>query len=386
MMDFSKKNRIVLLVLCFVVNGYFAQNITLSELKKLDSLAFFHYEHNRAQKAESTAYEIIEKSKNQKPNLFIINAYTLLGIINKNRGYYITSLENNIHALNLSEKLQDSGRVSACLNNIGVIYQLQSNYTQAIKYFSNSLKIEEKKNNPLQKSIRYYNIGDCYKEIKNFDLALSYFNNSLIIEEKYQNNEGIVYAYLGIAEVYLEMKNSFQAKMVLDKISKRLSNEQIEEKIIYNKLLGTYDLASANIAEAESHLKLAEDLSQKNKINSHILEIYLLQIEALEAKGDISNANRLYKKYIKLNDELTNSEIKNKIEDLTYQNELTKKELEIKLVLEERNLAKKNEQFEKSLRLYDQKITWFVVLILIIAIGLILFGIRKLTNSRKWTC
>lgn len=360
--------------LCSYVTSFSQKGI--KELRNLDSLAFSFYEKNETQKAEETAYLIIEKYSNIKqPSLFLINAYTLLGIINKNRGYYITSLENNIHALNIAEKNNDSGRVSACLNNIGVIYQLQSNYKQAIKYFTRSLDIEEKKNNPLQKSIRYYNIGDCYKELDSFDMALSYFNNSLIIEEKYKNNEGIIFAYLGIAEVYLGLNNEFQAKMVLDKIDLRLKNDQIEEKIIYNKLQGNYLLKVNKPSEALNFLNKAESYSEKNKISSHILEIYLLKIEAFEQQNDIVSANKEYKKYIQFNNELTNSEIKNKIEDLTYQNELTKKELEIKLVKEDRKL-------EQDLRIYGQKITWFVIAVLVISVILILFGIKKLTDTK----
>ena len=42
--------------------------------------------------------------------------------------------------------------------------------------------------------------------------------------------------------------------------------------------------------------------------------------------------------------------IKNQLDDLNYRNEITKKQLEIQLVQEERDLAKKNEKFEKNLR------------------------------------
>lgn len=352
------------------------------ELKSLDSKAFAFFEKNEIKKAEETAYLILEREKNSKPSIFQINAYTLLGIINKNRGYYINALENNLHALNLSEKIDDKGRVSACLNNIGVIYQLQNNYSQAINYFSKSLDIEEKGANQLQKSIRYYNLGDCYKELDSFDIALSYFNSSLIIEQKFKNNEGIVFAYLGIAEVYLGLNNIFQAKMVLDKTNSLLLEESVEERIIYDKLLGSYLQKTGQYDQAMSMLKQAEDLSNKNDINSHLLEILLFQIEVLEAKNDIIQANKIYKKYIKLNDELTNSEIKNKIDDLAYQNELKQKELEIKLVKEERNLARKNEEFEKNLRIYGQKTTWFVIAILTLTVGLILFGIKKLTKQK----
>ncbi len=370
---------VIFYFLTFVGLTGYAQNNESSkskELDKLDSLAFVFYEKSDAKNAEITAYKILDKLKNRPANLYQINAYTLLGIINKNRGYYISSLENYIHALNLSEKIKDKGRVSACLNNIGVIYQLQKNYKQAIKYFSRSLQIEEKGKNQLQKSIRYYNLGDSYKELKKYDFALSYFNNSLIIEEKFKNNEGIIFANLGIVEVYLNLKNEYQAKMILDKIEKIIKNAQLEENIVYSKLQGQYNFQVNNFGNALSFLSEAEDLSLKNQIWNHILDIYLLKIAVFEAQNNIANANNIYKKYILKNNELTNSEIKNQIEDLTYKNELTKKELEIKLVQEERNLALKNEK-------YEQKITWFVLLILLLSIGLILFGIKKLTSEKQ---
>lgn len=376
------KNFILIILAVFTVqNKVYAQDISIKEFRKLDSLAFMYYENNNATKAESIAFEIIEKAKGKKPNLFIINAYTLLGIINKNRGYYISSLENYIHALNLSEKIKDAGRVSACLNNIGVIYQLQSNYVQSIKYFTKSLEIEEKGKNPLQKSIRYYNLGDSYKELDSLDIALSYFNNSLIIEEKNKNNEGIVYAYLGIAEVYIGLKNYFQANMVLDKIEGKLKKEQLDETIVFNKLKGNYLYFTGDYSSALSYLDQGISASNKHKLSAHLLSLYLLKIDCYEMQGEISNANKWYKIYIKLNDQLKNSEIKNKIEDLTYQNELTKKELEIKLVLEERNLALRNHVFEKNLRIYEQKITWFVVLLLVLTIGLVFYGIKKITTQ-----
>jgi tetratricopeptide (TPR) repeat protein len=207
-------------------------------------------------------------------------------------------------------------------------------------------------------------LGDCI------------INNSLIIEEKYKNNDGIVYAYLGIAEVYLGMKNYFQAKLVLDKINIKSDEGQIEKKIIFNKLLGRYHLETNNFAEALKFLDAADELSQKNEIYSYFLDIYLLQIAVYEKQNNILSANKIYKKYIRLSNELSNSEIKNKIDDLSYQNELTKKELEIKLVLEER-------QLEKDLRIFGQKITWFVIFILLLTVSLILFGVKRLTKNNK---
>jgi tetratricopeptide (TPR) repeat protein len=376
------KLKLLLTAISFVVtNIILSQNKQKSELDILDSAAFYALETGKLKEAENIALQIIEKEK--KNSLYLVNSYTLLGIINKNRGFYISSVENYIKALGISEKINDEGRVSACLNNIGVIYQLQHNYQLAITYFNRSLIIEEKRKNPLQKSIRYYNIAECYRELDSLDLALSYYNNSLIIEEKFKNNEGVLYAYLGIAEVYLNLNNQFQAKLILDKISTRLSNVNPELLIIYHKLMGRFLLTDNNIAAALNELDLAWKKSKETENNSFTLEILQLQIACFEKMNNLQQANKYYKKLFELQNELNNSEIKNKIGDLTYQNELTKKELEIKLVQEERNLAIQNANHQQEMRKFEQRIMLFVLFILVSVVIMIIYGFKKVSKIQK---
>jgi tetratricopeptide (TPR) repeat protein len=360
---------------------FFAQTPEDKTLTELDSMAFAALEKGKPTQAGNLALQVIEKEKNN--SLYLVNAYTLLGIVNKNRGYYISSVENYLKALEIAEKLKDQGRVSACLNNIGVIYQLQHNYKLAISYFNKSLQIEEKGTNALQRSIRYYNLAECFLEVDSLDLALSYYNNSLIIEEKYKNNEGALYAYLGISEVYLKLENSYQAKMMLDKVVNRIKNVNPEVEILYHKLQGNYHLVTNNPTAALPELALSWDISNKVENTSFLLEILLLQISSYEKLGEIDQANKLYKKYISLQEDFNNSEIKNKIEDLTYQNELTKKELEIKLVQEERNLALKNAETQASLRKFEQRIMWFVMLVLVTTLVMIVYGFKKVANFKR---
>lgn len=338
-------------------------------LATLDSLAFVALE-THSPKAEELAKQILLKTKENYRSKHTINAYTILGIINKDKGYYVSSLNYYLKALNASEKKKDEGRISSSLNNIGVIYQLQRNFQSAITYFSNSLKLEEKFNNPLQKSIRYYNIGDCYKELDSFDLALSYFNNSLIIEQKYKNTEGIIYAYLGIAEVYLEIEQADNAKMILDKIKINLKESYIEESIFYYKLLGAYFYKKNQMSEALSVLQLAQTISEKHNFPIHLVEIFKCQIIVYEKLNDIQSLAKKYKELTTLNDKLGAIEIRNKIHDLTYNNEIQKKDREIALIEGERNFAEK-------LNVYNKKITGFLILVLIFIVGIVIYGLQK---------
>jgi tetratricopeptide (TPR) repeat protein len=295
----------------------------------------------------------------------------------------VTSLDFYLKALNTAENLKDFPRQSACLNNIGSVYQLQGNYSQAIEYFNKSLTIEEKLNQPLQKSIRFYNIGECYKDVDSLDLALTYFNNSLLIEQKAKSNEGIVYAYLGIADVYIRIKRFTDASIVIGTIEKKIQQGQIEEAIILHKLKGKLLISSGNSSSALSEFQEGENLSLKYKNSTNLLELVKLQIEVYEKSSDWQKATSKYKQYLSLIEKMNSLHIKNQLDDLNYRNEITKKQLEIELVQEERDLAKKNEKFEKNLRVYGLKITWFVITLLILSIGLILYGVKKLTTSKE---
>ncbi|MFT6984015.1 MAG: tetratricopeptide (TPR) repeat protein [Crocinitomicaceae bacterium] len=374
---------ILLLAIAFISTStlYSQKNSGPVDLKKLNDEAFFALENNEDDVVEKARY-LVEQSKIQKSGVYESNGYTILGIINKNKGYYITSVDHYIKALNAAEKIKDPGRVSASYNNIGTVYQLQENYTKALEYFQQSLNLEEKLNNPLQKSIRLYNIGEVYSELDSMDLALTYFNNSLLIEKKYSNNEGIIYALLGIAEVYLRIDRLTDASITLNKSSEILDPINVELRIIYYKLTGELYGAQKNYANALKDLGQAEDLSNTEDYRVHLLDIYITQINLLNAQQQWEKSVDRYKKYVKLKNELNSIKVKNQLEDLTHRNELKQKELKIELANDERDLAQKNVKIEESIGNYESRIIWFLIFTIVLILGLIVYGIKRITKGK----
>ncbi|TNF46560.1 MAG: tetratricopeptide repeat protein [Bacteroidetes bacterium] len=358
----------------------FAKKADDGVLRPLDSLAFQALESNSPDMLEK-ANAFLEKALQYDPSFYRVNAYTLLGIIYKNRGFYVTSLDYYLKSYNEAVILKDDGRKSACLNNIGAVYQLQGKFDQAIEYFNRSLQIEKKLSNPLQTSIRYFNLGDCYKELDSLDLALNFFNNSLIIEKKFNNAEGIAYAKIGIADVYERYGNVIDAKRIIVELENKLSANLPDLKILYHLIKAKIFLQEGNSQAAENELKLAQSTSENNKIRTHLLEIFELQISILENRSDWKAVASKYKEYVKLNEELNSLSIKNQLDDLAYQNELKRKELEIKLVQEERDLAKKNERLEKDLRNFEQRLVIFIAGVLLIIVAIVVFTITKYAKN-----
>jgi tetratricopeptide (TPR) repeat protein len=292
----------------------------------------------------------------------------------------MSALDYYLKALSAADLIHDQPRKSACFNNIGMIFQLQEKHKQAIDYFNQSLEIEKKLKNPLQQSIRYYNIGESYKALKKYDLALTYFNNSLLIEQQEKNTEGIIYAELGISDIYIRIQRFTDASITLDRVQSKIAPNAIEENIMLAKLKGELKLIQGDTDGAMSSFVVAENISEKTGVKTHLLSIYKGQIKVSKAKQDWKGSTLKLEEFVRLNDQINSLHIRNQLDDLSFRNEMTKKDLELELVQEERDLAKQNEISEKQLRVYSQKIIWFVIILIVVFIGLMIVGIKKLTK------
>ena len=143
-------------------------------------------------------------------------SYTILGILNKNKGFYQIAVSNYLKALQLSESLKDWNRVSVYYNNIGVIYHLNGKYEDALSYYIKSVYIEKSIGTKEQLSIRYYNIGESYQAMNYFDSSLFYFNTSLKIEQELESELGIIYALHGLSNLHLSEQNYDSAQYYME--------------------------------------------------------------------------------------------------------------------------------------------------------------------------
>ena len=366
---------------CVVLQGTAQKKLDQLSQAELEKLAFEQLESGQGNPSEP-ALLILQKAGN-KPSKYVINANTILGIVHKNGGHYISALEYYIKALDASEQLGDEGRVSASLNNIGIMYVLQENYSKAIYYFNRSLKIEEKLNQPLQKSIRLFNLGDCYKELEQYDEALGYYTGSLLIEKKEKNKLGIIYAELGMADVYAHTHRLTDAKVTLKQVEGHLADADLEAELLFYKLSGETAMAENRFADAEMALKKAEQFSWKHDLKNQLPDIYQLLAKLYSSGNQPGKAVVYYRKYIETAEQLQNNFVKNQLEDLTYQNKLKRKQLQIKYLKEQQMLAEKNAKSMRELRNYDWKIMIFSLVALLAVITVVFIGVRKLVQLNK---
>jgi len=380
----EKKRSVFIICLFVLINGFVFANKSMwkdESFQQLDKEQFRRLEEGKEDPLFISKL-IIEKANN-RPSIYLINAYTVSGIVNKNKGFYVTALDNYLKASKISLELKDEGRYSASLNNIGIIYVLQENYSKAIYYFNKSLEIEQDRTDPLQKSIRYFNLGDCYKELSKYNEAIGFYTNSLLIENKLKNEVGIIYAQLGLAEVYLSTKRIADAEQALSEIEKMQEAFDNESKVLFLRLKGKLSKKKLQFDAAENFFMEAKDLSERNELINEQVKVTQNLSELFELKKDYKKALKYSKEFLNLNNTLKSNHIKNQLEEMIYQQEIQQKELEIKYLKEQKVLAIKNENAVRKLRQFDIKIAIFSVLSMLSFFGIVVFGLRKMIRINK---
>lgn len=372
---------LILLSVLFTFSQFLLCQATISN-EKLDSLAFAYFENSEFDKAEKTAQELLNVNS-LDTNIYRVNANTLLGILNKNRGYYISATEHYISALNDARALNDKGRQSAILNNLGTLYKLQHNYQSAIDYFKMSLELGKDQDNQGQASIRFYNIADAYLELDSLDLALSFFNNSLLLEQEIENKIGLIYAYMGITDVYIKMGNEFQSALMIERIEELSPFENAELEILFEFVKAKQAFISKDYNEAKKSIEESIKLVQQSGISYIEPDILKFRIKVFKEIGSYKELSIAYQEYLDVSETRNSQMIRNEIYDLNYQNELNKKQLELESLRAERQRLNKAKEKDLQVRKFQQRLILFILGLLVLSVVLVFLGVRKMKTMNK---
>lgn len=302
----------------------------------------------------------------KQANLYIkgmINAHTLLGILNKDRGYYGLSVEHYLQAMEMAEAEGDCLRVSGCLNNLGVVAQQQGDFAKALSYFQRSLGIEnDQGTDKEQLSIRLFNIGEAFEKLDSLEEAYAFYYNTLLIEEDLGNKEGIFYARLGIGKVDARTGNRAKASEELSKalaFAQELDNQMgiCEVQIALGGLYTQEKL----FLPAQSSFEVALEKSRSFQYPQLEVEalrgLYLLYRE----KGDYKTAMEKQEECFALQKALNSAEVNSKIGELQTRYEVKKKEQEIELLRREDKIQQQEREYDRKLRNYLIIIVIFVL-------------------------
>ncbi len=284
------------------------------------------------------------------------------------------SLKLSKIALDNAYKINDDALMAKAYNVIGLNFEEFYNPDKGLDYYLKALKHAElAKNDSIQDWVNN-NIGSYYSYRKNdFKKSIVYYKKALYFSKKIKDSIEIMYTNLNIASAYFATED-FNNGIVYLNSSKAyiFSSNELEAKISYYTMMGSYFSFYNNNAEAESYFNKAIALSKQNTsefLDSNICDVY----------NDFSKHYKKNKNYEKAFYYLN---LHHDLKDKVYNEERIKKVKlagsEIELAEYQRQIDKiENEKTKQSKDLKESKLIVLLFVIILFILLLLLYSLYK---------
>ncbi len=308
---------IALILLLFSCNATFGQNsketdslFKIIKNSKADtakveaySKLFFIYEFSDTVKAQFFLKQELNLSRNFKNSQWLASTYTHFAFFYEDKSDLNKAIEFHQKALTLYKeniflkiKIKNKN-ISACYNNIALIYDKLGIYNKALDYYLLSFKMDDILGDSLGVSISYMNIGIIQRKLGNVNKALQYYFKSLKILEKLNKKNYMAYCYNNIGMAYKDKKDY---NKVICFITKSLTiyentNDLYHLSGCYQNLgnmyceLSEYDKC---ITYYQKSLTLRTQSGDKEGQSSVLGDIAALNIKLKQYDKAINNANK----------------------------------------------------------------------------------------------
>lgn len=357
-------------------------------LNNLGLLNRYHQLYNQALNLHIKAFELVE-NKNVEPLQKMIFANNA-GVAARYNQKYDTSISYYMKALSIAEKENDLKNIGIACNGIGnALSGLPDRADESLSYFKRALETQKKLNHTLGISMNYLSIADYYNDKEDYVTARQYLQKLIELNEERNDKFGlaITYEYYGIS--YLEEgKNYNKAIFYFEKsfnLFEKLNNRRKVAALLFR--LGHTYFKKENYDKAESYFNQSLEISKQiNQFGLIIANTFKIS-EILEKKGNYKDALEFYKMSETYEDSIKIEEQNIKIEALTRQYDLEKKESHIQLLEKDKALQKvvveqQKEQLERR-RIVTILLSIGLIFILIIfALQYRNYRTKKKTSAR----
>ncbi len=346
---------------------------------------FFQYQRGKAWKvqvyinlndlkqAEKELNDYFNRIKNLDDKTGLDEMYFLYGLINYNKGFLKTAIENYIKADEFivnSKKDKPSMRI-AITNNIAQVYKELGNYSKTTQYVESAYEQSVKAKDTFNIMNITLHKGVIETEFKNYKKALPYLESSFDYFDKinFQIYKGSSALYLGIANYELKnIQKSLSNLAIAEKIYKEINDSNSLAQTLSYKTLNQIELNQIN--EAKKSIVESKRLMSTTTSSPIYLEILNTEVLVYEKLGDVSKALLAIKERDLYKEKLDQKKNETNLNELETKYQTKKKEQELKLLSEKSKL---------------QNIIYLSLLGLLIALGGFLFyGYRnKIKTAEK---
>ncbi len=298
-----------------------------------------------------------------KFNVGVANILSNLGSTYFNAGDDTKAIDFFLRSLQISERLNDSLRIGTALNGIGTVYNNKKDTEdRALEYFLKALPIFRTINYEAGEGIVSMNVGEIYKKKKLYDSALLYLDESL---EVYRGTIDATFPLNMIGEIYADQGNFSEA---LEYHNKALEiSKSLDAKLeITQSLLG---IASAYKRQGKHRVAItyyheAEEIAKGISGKLQLKDAYDGLARSYAKIGDFKKAYIFDTLHSSIKDTLYNADNDKKIQQLQFNFDLGKKEVEIDLLTADQALKAATIQRQKIVN-YAAVITGFLLILVL---------------------
>ncbi|MEO9868868.1 MAG: tetratricopeptide repeat protein [Ekhidna sp.] len=231
------------------------------------------------------------------------NGYAALG------NYYL-ALNLYLEVKKTYDSLQNTSKIAACLNNIGMIYNFIDDYDRALSNYKAAAALFAKLKDSSRQSIILNNIGHIYKKQDEYILAMEYLYQSLKLGiEVHDQNIEILPVY-NLGSTYMLIDHYDSAEFYLNKskeMALALDNQYILSLTLIDE--GRMYMKSGVVQKAEHAFKEAFDVATKIHLRPQRKQASLYLSELYEQRSMFNKALMYHKLYKALDDSLFNRDL-----------------------------------------------------------------------------
>jgi signal transduction histidine kinase len=284
-----------------------------------------------------------------------------------------------LKASNIFEKLKDPDRMGTCLHNLGNIYYRITNYEKALDYYRKCIPVFEVNRNKQHLADCLQGIGGVYYDQGKYNDAFDYFFKSLKIKEEIGDKRSMVGTLINIGALYSGIDQYDKGILYLNRADS--INSQVEHtgnKLAILNNVGYAFLNSGRLQEALQKFKSYYELAQQTHSNDDIRVAAYNLSNIYSALKDYKQAYEFHKLYSLMNDSILSNEKKSKIEELVFNNEMDRKEEELKVLKTEATIKELQLQQSES-----KNLLLISALICFVAVTSLLFLLYRQFQKRK---
>ena len=262
--------------------------------------------------------------------------------------------------------------IAKSYNLIGLNFEEFSDFQKAIGFYNSGLEYANKTTNDTLKGWLEGNLGNvyCYRKI-DFKKGIKHYKKGLEYAHKIKSDYEIMYANLNIASAYIAI-GDYKNGIIYLKNAENLvhKSKEIEAKITYNSLNGSYYTHKNDFEKAEQYYKTTLELSNEDKpemIEGTVLEVYNDIASMYYKKKDFEKAYEYQLKYDGLKDKFYNADRTNAVKTEGLHVELDEYKRKINKIENDRDIQAQN------LRQTKVVFTLFIIIFLVLLLLLVTF-------------